>query len=209
MRIFLRNQPPKKLKQTQQMGIESALFLLLVAFGMSHESVAQSAGCTTALISLSPCLTYITGSGGSSTSTAPSSSCCSRLATVVQSQPQCLCSALNGGAAVSLGVTINRTRALGLPAACSVQTPPPSRCDDANGAAAAPAISPISSPGSSPSDDEELGEAPTTRETTFPSEVDSKYAPNNRRNPESGGRSLIKTPFYDLTVVGLLLTALL
>lgn len=113
------------------MGIESMVFLLVVGLEMSHESLAQSAGgCTTALISLSPCLSYITGSGSSSSfTTTPSSSCCSRLASVVQSQPQCLCSALNDAAAASLGVTINQTRALALPAACNVQTPPPSRCN--------------------------------------------------------------------------------
>ncbi|TVU41734.1 hypothetical protein EJB05_15279, partial [Eragrostis curvula] len=33
-----------------------------------------------------------------------------------------------GGAASSLGVTVNNTRALQLPAACDVKTPPPSQC---------------------------------------------------------------------------------
>lgn len=115
------------------MGInESIIFLVIVGLSMSHGSLGQSSGCTTALISLAPCLTYISTSTGTSSSpptTTPSSSCCSRLATVVQSRPQCLCSALNGGAAASLGVTINQTRALALPAACRLQTPPPTRCD--------------------------------------------------------------------------------
>ncbi|CAK9323472.1 unnamed protein product [Citrullus colocynthis] len=131
------------------MGInESIIFLVIVGLSMSHGSLGQSSGCTTALISLAPCLTYISTSTGSSSSpptTTPSSSCCSRLATVVQSQPQCLCSALNGGATASLGVTINQTRTLALPAACRLQTPPPTRCDDNGNGDGAPTISPISS----------------------------------------------------------------
>lgn len=111
---------------------ESIILVTVVVVGlsMSHSSLGQSGGCTTALITLSPCLTYINAAAGTTTSNTPSSSCCSRLATVLQSQPRCLCSALSGsGAAASLGVTINQTRALQLPAACRLQTPPPSRCN--------------------------------------------------------------------------------
>lgn len=105
------------------------LVSVVVGLSMSHSSLGQSGGCTTALITLSPCLTYINAAAGTASNT-PSSSCCSRLATIVQSQPRCLCSALSGGgAAASLGVTINQTRALQLPAACRLQTPPPSRCN--------------------------------------------------------------------------------
>ncbi|KAK9160966.1 hypothetical protein Syun_007307 [Stephania yunnanensis] len=97
---------------------------------------AQSS-CTNVLISLSPCLNYITGN-----SSTPSSSCCSQLASVVTSQPQCLCQVLNGGGS-SLGLNINQTQALALPDACKVQTPPLSRCN-----AAAPADSPAGTPDS-------------------------------------------------------------
>ncbi|GJW06511.1 sister-chromatid cohesion protein 3 [Tanacetum coccineum] len=55
-------------------------------------SMAQS-GCTNVLIGMSSCLNYVTGS-----SKTPTSSCCSSLANVVQSQPQCLCSALEWSA---------------------------------------------------------------------------------------------------------------
>ncbi|KAL7582531.1 non-specific lipid transfer protein GPI-anchored 5 [Lactuca sativa] len=87
-------------------------------------AMAQS-GCTTALVSLSPCLNYV--SGNSST---PSSSCCSQLANVVQSQPQCLCPFTGNGAGSPSGLNINQTLALALPAACNIQTPPVSRCND-------------------------------------------------------------------------------
>ncbi|XP_072951866.1 non-specific lipid transfer protein GPI-anchored 15-like [Typha angustifolia] len=113
-----------------------SLSLVVVVVLMAQQASAQS-GCMTAIVSLSPCLNFITGN----TST-PSSSCCSSLASVVKSQPQCLCAVL-GGATSSLGVTINNTRALELPAACKVQTPPVSKC---NALAGAPAASPTATP---------------------------------------------------------------
>ncbi|PKA66083.1 Non-specific lipid-transfer protein-like protein [Apostasia shenzhenica] len=99
-----------------------AIAMALLAFGLSTTAASGQSGCTTVLIGLAPCLSYMTGNSSS-----PSSSCCSQLASVVQSQPECLCSALNGGAS-SLGIAINETRALALPGACNVQTPPVSRC---------------------------------------------------------------------------------
>ncbi|OMP01436.1 Plant lipid transfer protein/Par allergen [Corchorus olitorius] len=104
-------------------NVKLGLALLLVGM-LSYEATAQS-GCSSALMGLAPCLNYITGN-----STTPSSSCCSQLSSVVQSQPQCLCSALNGGGS-SFGITINQTQALSLPGACKVQTPPVSQCTNA------------------------------------------------------------------------------
>ncbi|XAR57259.1 hypothetical protein NMG60_11025329 [Bertholletia excelsa] len=98
-------------------------------------AMAQSSGCTNALISMSPCLNYITGN-----SSTPSSSCCSQLANVVSTQPQCLCEAMNGGGS-NLGINVNQTQALALPGACKVQTPPVSRCN-----AASPTKSPSGTP---------------------------------------------------------------
>ncbi|CAL9138309.1 unnamed protein product [Musa acuminata var. zebrina] len=102
-------------------AFQVGLALAVVTIVLSGLASAQS-GCTTTIISLAPCLSYITGN-----SSAPSSTCCSQLASVVQSQPACLCSVLNGGAS-SFGITINQTRALAMPAACNVQTPPVSNC---------------------------------------------------------------------------------
>ena len=113
------------------MAARAAPFWLL-ATALVAAASAQSSGsggggdCTSALVSLSPCMDYISGNGTS----APSASCCSQLKAVVQSKPQCLCAAIGGGASSSLGgVEIDRSRALGLPAACNVQTPPASRCN--------------------------------------------------------------------------------
>ncbi|KAK8957661.1 hypothetical protein KSP39_PZI000509 [Platanthera zijinensis] len=62
-----------------------AAAVLLLAASLWFPAAGQS-GCTTALISLAPCLNYISGN-----STIPSSTCCSQLGGVVQSEPQCLC----------------------------------------------------------------------------------------------------------------------
>ncbi|KAH6816420.1 Bifunctional inhibitor/lipid-transfer protein/seed storage 2S albumin superfamily protein [Perilla frutescens var. frutescens] len=112
--------------------------MILATFLWAGVAAAQSSDCTNVLISMSPCLNYI--SGNSST---PSSACCSQLRTVVGSQPQCLCQVLNGGGS-NLGLNINQTQAVALPGVCKVQTPPLSRCN----AAASPADSPSSEPDS-------------------------------------------------------------
>ncbi|XP_021280785.1 non-specific lipid-transfer protein-like protein At2g13820 [Herrania umbratica] len=96
----------------------------IVAATLWTGAVAQSSSsCTSVLVSMSPCLDYIQGN-----SSKPSSSCCSQLANVVRSQPQCLCEVLNGGAS-SLGVSVNQTQATALPTACNVKTPPASQCN--------------------------------------------------------------------------------
>ncbi|OEL24594.1 hypothetical protein BAE44_0014389 [Dichanthelium oligosanthes] len=103
-----------------------AAVLVAAASAQSSGSGGSSSDCTSALVSLSPCMDYISGNGSST----PSASCCSQLKTVVQSKPQCLCAAIGGDTSSSLGgVTIDRSRALGLPAACNVQTPPVSQCN--------------------------------------------------------------------------------
>ena len=91
---------------------------------MSSTRVSAQSSCTTALISMSPCLNYITGN-----TTSPSQQCCSQLGNVVRSSPDCLCQALNGGGS-QLGINVNQTQALALPRACNVQTPPVSRCNN-------------------------------------------------------------------------------
>ncbi|TVU41732.1 hypothetical protein EJB05_15277, partial [Eragrostis curvula] len=94
----------------------------------------SSSGCTASILSLSPCLSFTAGS-----SSAPSSPCCSALASVVQGAPRCLCSVLGGGATAALGVTVNTTRALELPGKCKIQTPPVSQCNAVGAPSASPA----------------------------------------------------------------------
>ncbi|KAE8676198.1 hypothetical protein F3Y22_tig00111621pilonHSYRG00291 [Hibiscus syriacus] len=145
-------------------GLDMGMGLVLVLMAILWaEANAQS--CTSALTSLAPCLNYITGN-----SSTPSSTCCSQLKTVVQSSPQCLCSALNNGA--SLGISINRTLALQLPDSCQVQTPPISQCNGGTPSAASPAGSP------SDSSDETPEGAMTPSASDIPSGTGSKSVPS-------------------------------
>lgn len=105
------------------MGASGVVLVVVAMAALWAGAGAQSSDCSNVLISLSPCLNYITGN-----SSTPSSRCCSQLGSVVRSQPQCLCQVLNGGAS-ALGINVNQTLALALPGACRLQTPPISRCN--------------------------------------------------------------------------------
>ncbi|KAG0547220.1 hypothetical protein BDA96_01G061000 [Sorghum bicolor] len=120
-------------------GASAVAWLLAAAVvaALVASASAQSSGCTTTLISLYPCLNYISGNVS-----APPSSCCSQLASVVQTNPQCLCAALSGDSSSLGGVTIDKTRALALPQACNVKTPPASKCNSAGGGSAPGAATP-------------------------------------------------------------------
>ncbi|MBA0856775.1 hypothetical protein Goshw_002813 [Gossypium schwendimanii] len=132
-------------------------FITVLMVMFSAGAKAQS-GCTTVLVSMSPCLNFIAGNLST-----PSQQCCTQLASVVRSSPQCLCEVLNGGGS-SLGINVNRTQALALPGACNVQTPPVSAC---NGASPAPADSPVGSPESG---------------STIPTEGGSKTVPSSEED---------------------------
>ncbi|GAU49792.1 hypothetical protein TSUD_46090 [Trifolium subterraneum] len=105
-----------------QVKMKMSLVLVILALLCAGASSAES-NCMNEIVSLSPCLEYVTGN----TST-PTSGCCIQLANVVKSQPQCLCLIVDDKLGSSLGIKVNRTLALGLPSACNVQTPPPSLC---------------------------------------------------------------------------------
>ncbi|VAI23134.1 non-specific lipid transfer protein GPI-anchored 5-like [Triticum aestivum] len=142
----------------------SILLAAALAAALLVASASAQSGCTAALVGLYPCLNYISGND-----TAPTKSCCSQLGSVVQSQPQCLCSALGGDSSSLGGMTINKTRALELPKACNVQTPPASRC---NGGGTAPGAA-----------------TPTTPEVQTPASSGSKTTPSAYLQ-ENGGSSL-------------------
>ncbi|KAK8585674.1 hypothetical protein V6N13_050647 [Hibiscus sabdariffa] len=156
--------------------LQFTLLLLPIALYSSTWTVAMAqSGCTSVLIGLSPCLNYITG-----TSSTPSQQCCTQLASVVRSSPQCLCQVLNGGGS-SLGITINQTQALALPGSCNIQTPPISSC---NTASPAPADSPEGSPesGDSPVGSPESG-------SIIPTGDGSKSVPSAQENGSSDGNT--------------------
>ncbi|KAK4441655.1 hypothetical protein Salat_0500400 [Sesamum alatum] len=169
------------------------LLVLIFAFMLCREATAQSS-CSSTIMSLSSCLNYVTGNIST-----PSASCCSSLAGVVQSQPRCLCPLLTGGGS-SLGIAINQTLALALPAVCNVQTPPVSQCNAvANGPAAVPAPSPLSSP-----TDASTEPADTPATTTVPESTGSKTVPSTNGGT-SDGSSI--TSSIQLTAFALFITA--
>ncbi|GJR57272.1 non-specific lipid-transfer protein-like protein [Tanacetum coccineum] len=168
----------------QNQKAETIMMILVVTMAALYGSaMAQSSGCTNVLISLSPCLNYITGN-----TTTPSSSCCTQLSSVVTSQPQCLCQVLNGGGS-SLGLNINQTQALALPAACNVQTPPTSQCN-------------AGSPTNAPSDTTPPGTAPTSGS---PSGKGSE--PNTVPSTDNGSSDATSTRFTTISLAFSLLVA--
>ncbi|CAH8387981.1 unnamed protein product [Eruca vesicaria subsp. sativa] len=133
------------------------VFLTVFMAMMSSIRVSAQSSCTTTLISMSPCLNYITGN-----TTSPSQQCCSQLVNVVRSSPDCLCQVLNGGGS-QLGINVNQTQALALPRACNVQTPPVSRCNNGGASTAdSPADSPNSSGPGNGSKTVPVGEGPSS-----------------------------------------------
>ncbi|XP_076919601.1 non-specific lipid transfer protein GPI-anchored 19-like [Bidens hawaiensis] len=177
--------------------VGSVLVLMVMVWGGAR---AQSSTCINSLMSLSPCLNFV--SGNSST---PSSACCSQLATVVQIQPRCLCSLLNGNIP-NIGVTINQTLAVTLPGACNVQTPPVTLCNGvANGPASGPASAPTSSevaPSGETSEGTPEVQAPATPLTpTTPSGSGSgsKTTPSTNNNASDGSK--FGAPTYLLLLV--------
>ncbi|XP_027361686.1 non-specific lipid transfer protein GPI-anchored 2 isoform X1 [Abrus precatorius] len=145
--------------------------LVLIVMAMLSAGAAAQSSCTNVLVSMSPCLNYITGN-----SSTPSSGCCSQLASVVRSQPQCLCQVLSGGGS-SLGMNINQTQALALPGACKVQTPPISQC---NNAAVSPAKPPAGTAAESPN--------------SVPSGTGSKTLPTTDNGSSSGNSVKLSVP---------------
>ncbi|XP_008803745.1 non-specific lipid transfer protein GPI-anchored 11-like [Phoenix dactylifera] len=119
---------------------------LWLGLAMLHGDGAQvgapspSMDCTSALLSLADCLTFV--EPGSNV-TKPQGNCCSALKKVVKEEVACLCEAFKGSSA--FGITINMTKALTLPSACGITTPPFSKCkiafDGAPGSAPAPSPS--------------------------------------------------------------------
>ncbi|PWA83014.1 Bifunctional inhibitor/plant lipid transfer protein/seed storage helical domain-containing protein [Artemisia annua] len=124
------------------LAFKSMLIAITMALLCGYGMAQSSSGCTNVIISMSPCLSYMNGN-----SSTPSSGCCTQLASVVKSQPQCLCEVLNGGGS-SLGLNINQTQALELPKACNVQTPPTSQCKAATPGGSPTKPSSPNSPGS-------------------------------------------------------------
>ncbi|KAK6916076.1 Bifunctional inhibitor/plant lipid transfer protein/seed storage helical domain [Dillenia turbinata] len=102
------------------------------------QSPAPSADCSSLILSLSDCLSYVSNG---STATKPEKTCCAGLKSVLKANPECLCEGFKSSA--QLGVVLNVTKALTLPSACHVSSPPLSDCRLS--------LTPTGSPAESPS----------------------------------------------------------
>ncbi|KAM3308856.1 non-specific lipid transfer protein GPI-anchored 5 [Capsicum chacoense] len=104
---------------------EMSLAVIVIVFVVIWTgAIAQESNdCTNVLITMFPCLNYITDS-----SVLQISGCCTQLSTVVNEKPGCLCQVLNGDNS-DLGLNINPSEASALTTACKVQTPSASRCN--------------------------------------------------------------------------------
>lgn len=124
-------------------------------------AAAPEADCSSALVSLAGCLSFVEEG---SKETKPQRECCSSLKEVVKKEVGCLCQAFKQSA--DLGVKLNITKALALPSACGVKTPPFSKCNLAVGdgvlaaPAPAPAFSLVEPPILSPSSQQSTVKAP-------------------------------------------------
>ncbi|KAG7585408.1 Bifunctional inhibitor/plant lipid transfer protein/seed storage helical domain [Arabidopsis thaliana x Arabidopsis arenosa] len=105
----------------------AATSLLLLVLSVSspyvHGNIIPADECTSLVVTLLPCVSFITI--GSTVDT-PSSSCCSSLKNILDTKPECLCEGLKNSA--SYGVKLNVTKATTLPVACKVNAPPVSAC---------------------------------------------------------------------------------
>ncbi|RRT57750.1 hypothetical protein BHE74_00034908 [Ensete ventricosum] len=90
--------------------------------GVTVSAPAPTPDCSSAFLELTDCLTFVENG---STVAKPAGKCCSGLKKVVKKEVSCLCDVFKQGA--SFGVNI--TKALTLPSACGVSTPPISKCN--------------------------------------------------------------------------------
>ncbi|KAK7331699.1 hypothetical protein VNO80_28436 [Phaseolus coccineus] len=109
--------------------------------GHAH-APAPSVDCSAIVLTLGDCLSFVSGD---STQTKPQGKCCSSLKTVLTTAPNCLCEIFKSSG--QLGIPINITKALTLPAACKLSTPSLSNCGLSPSPAPAPGFSPPTSAG--------------------------------------------------------------
>ncbi|KAI9120471.1 hypothetical protein K1719_007504 [Acacia pycnantha] len=122
-----------------------AIWAVAVAHGASSSahhapSPSPSADCSNLILNMADCLAFVSSG---STTMKPSGSCCSGFKTVLKTSPECICEAFKSSS--QLGVSLNLTKAMTLPAACKVSAPSFSNCGVSVTPAAAPGMSPLSS----------------------------------------------------------------
>ncbi|THU48042.1 hypothetical protein C4D60_Mb09t22060 [Musa balbisiana] len=159
-------------------AFEMTLALLLAAV-LCAPSSAQTSGCSPTLASLSPCIGYLVG-----TSSSPTSTCCTQLADVVQTQTQCLCAILGGGI-TQLGFVLNQTQAFTLPGACNIKMSPATQCSGFTVSAPAAAPTAVPTPTASPAAAPPTDAPPAAAQT--PASVPTDSTPPVSTPPSGSG----------------------
>ncbi|CAK9309208.1 unnamed protein product [Citrullus colocynthis] len=121
-----------------------ALAIVAVHFSAvyaAHDAPAPAVDCSSLILNMADCLSFVSND---STTTKPQGSCCTGLKTVLKADADCLCEAFKNSA--QLGVVLNVTKALSLPAACKVSAPAASNCKLSISPAGSPAVTPSASP---------------------------------------------------------------
>ncbi|KAF7002234.1 hypothetical protein CFC21_017741 [Triticum aestivum] len=98
--------------------------LLLVSLQGAHPAPEpqttgpSSSSCTTELLRLLPCLSFLDGGAA-----APPDTCCANLGSMVHDEPLCLCQALSQSGSGRSPVAVNMSRAVLLPSLCRLDLP--------------------------------------------------------------------------------------
>ncbi|CAL0315133.1 unnamed protein product [Lupinus luteus] len=100
----------------------------------SHHAPAPSVDCSTLVLTMADCLSFVTNG---STTTKPEGTCCSGLKSVLKTGPACLCEAFKSSA--QFGIVLNVTKATSLPSACKVSAPSVANCGLSETPASVPA----------------------------------------------------------------------
>lgn len=114
------------MSNTRWVVVSFSVFLSLLHGPLSQRSAPApppALDCTGAMMNLSACLTY---AEAGSNLTRPGKGCCRGLASVVDTEPVCLCQLICDNDV--FGVEIDTTKALALPTACRVDAPPATLC---------------------------------------------------------------------------------
>ncbi|OEL18253.1 Protein YLS3 [Dichanthelium oligosanthes] len=94
----------------------AAVAVLSSAVGVGGDFAADRAECSDKLVALATCLTYVQDQA---TAPTPTPDCCAGLKTVLQSSRKCLCVLVKDKDDPNLGLKLNVTKALSLPAVCN------------------------------------------------------------------------------------------
>ncbi|KAK3124716.1 hypothetical protein QOZ80_7BG0591170 [Eleusine coracana subsp. coracana] len=95
--------------------VVAAVAVMMMVVGVGGDFAADRAECSDKLVGLATCLTYVQEHA---TAVAPTPDCCAGLKTVLQTSRKCLCVLVKDKDDPNLGLKINVSKALGLPAVC-------------------------------------------------------------------------------------------